>query len=76
MIAALATSPAPRVQAESPEALDAEFLDYLVACEGADDNWTVVAADPPPRTPKEENEKEKPVARPPDPKAGNEEARP
>jgi hypothetical protein len=74
MIAALATSPAPRALAESPEALDADFLDYLVACEGADDNWTVVAADPPPRAPEEE--KEKPVARPPDPKASNEEARP
>jgi hypothetical protein len=75
MIAALATSPAPRVLAESPEALDAEFLDYLVACEGADDNWTVVAADPPPLTPEEVKEK-KPVARPPDSKAIDAEARP
>jgi hypothetical protein len=27
------------------EALDVEFLDYLAACEGKDDNWTVVADD-------------------------------
>jgi hypothetical protein len=26
-----------------PEPLDVEFLDYLVSCEGKDDNWTVVA---------------------------------
>ena len=26
-----------------PEPLDAAFLDYLLACEGKDDNWTVVA---------------------------------
>ena len=25
------------------EPLDAEFLDYLLACEGKNDNWTVVA---------------------------------
>ena len=25
------------------KALDPEFLDYLLACEGKDDNWTVVA---------------------------------
>lgn len=73
MIATLAASPAPRALAESPEALDAEFLDYLVACEGADDNWTVVATDPAPRP---VDDKEKPVAPPPDPKAKNEEARP
>jgi hypothetical protein len=29
--------------AAAPEALDPEFLDYLLACEGKDDNWTVVA---------------------------------
>ena len=27
----------------APEPLDAEFLDYLLACERKDDNWTVVA---------------------------------
>jgi hypothetical protein len=26
-----------------PEPLDVEFLDYLVNCEGKEDNWTVVA---------------------------------
>ena len=26
-----------------PEPLDKEFLDYLLACESKDDNWTVVA---------------------------------
>jgi len=26
-----------------PEPLDKEFLDYLLACETKDDNWTVVA---------------------------------
>jgi hypothetical protein len=30
-------------QASTPEPLDADFLDYLLACEGKDDNWTVVA---------------------------------
>jgi hypothetical protein len=29
--------------AGAPEPLDAEFLDYLLACESKDDNWTVVA---------------------------------
>jgi hypothetical protein len=38
----LATAP---VLAANPEALDAEFLDYLAACEGKDDNWTVVASE-------------------------------
>ena len=28
-----------------PEPLDAEFLDYLLACESKEDNWTVVADD-------------------------------
>jgi hypothetical protein len=31
--------------AAPPEPLDVEFLDYLAACEGKDDNWTVVADD-------------------------------
>lgn len=29
--------------ASAPEPLDAEFLDYLLACESKDGNWTVVA---------------------------------
>jgi len=29
--------------AGEPEPLDKEFLDYLLACESKDDNWTVVA---------------------------------
>jgi hypothetical protein len=33
----------PGAIAATPEPLDPEFLDYLVACEGKDDNWTVVA---------------------------------
>ena len=46
-------------RAATPEPLDAEFLDYLVAVEGQDDNWTIVA-----------NEKErKKVAVPPPVKA-------
>ena len=31
--------------AGAPEPLDTEFLDYLLACESKDDNWTVVADD-------------------------------
>jgi hypothetical protein len=41
MIAAAFFGVMPAV-AGKPEALDAEFLDYLAACEGKDDNWTVV----------------------------------
>ena len=33
------------VWAGESKALDPEFLDYLLACEGKDDNWTVVADD-------------------------------
>jgi hypothetical protein len=29
--------------AAAPEALEPDFLDYLLACESKDDNWTVVA---------------------------------
>ena len=42
----LATSCCLRVlpaSAGAPEPLDAEFLDYLLAYEGKDHNWTVVA---------------------------------
>jgi hypothetical protein len=31
--------------AGKPEPLDKDFLDYLAACEGKDDNWTVIADD-------------------------------
>ena len=31
--------------AGTPEPLETEFLDYLLACESKDDNWTVVADD-------------------------------
>ena len=30
------------VRADQAEALDADFLDYLLKYEGKDDNWTVV----------------------------------
>lgn len=33
------------VSAGTPEPLETEFLDYLLACESKDDNWTVVADD-------------------------------
>jgi hypothetical protein len=33
----------PPAIAAAPEPLDVEFLDYLAACEGKDDNWTVIA---------------------------------
>lgn len=41
-LAALRAAP---VFAGQPESLDKEFLDYLAACEGKDDNWTVIADD-------------------------------
>lgn len=41
--ASLCTVPA---FAGKPEPLDKDFLDYLAACEGKDDNWTVVAKAP------------------------------
>jgi hypothetical protein len=39
---AASTSFAPAAWADKPEPLDQDFLDYLAACEGKDDNWTVV----------------------------------
>jgi hypothetical protein len=55
------SSLAPAAFAGKPEPLDKDFLDYLAACEGKDDNWTVIADDkqrrkaaekaPPPATP-------------------------
>jgi hypothetical protein len=41
----LAAPRAAPVLAGQPESLDKEFLDYLAACEGKDDNWTVIADD-------------------------------
>ena len=40
-----------QVQATTPEALDAEFLDYLAACEDEAGNWTVVANEKAPEKP-------------------------
>jgi hypothetical protein len=42
--AALSSLPLPAF-AGKPEPLDKDFLDYLAACEGKDDNWTVIAGD-------------------------------
>jgi hypothetical protein len=50
----LATSCCLRVlpaAAGAPEPLDAEFLDYLLAYEGKDHNWTVVAEEKPVKKP-------------------------
>jgi hypothetical protein len=44
IVSATTLSSAPAFAAP-PEPLDVEFLDYLAACEGKDDNWTVVADD-------------------------------
>jgi hypothetical protein len=43
--AALSCLSALPARADKPEPLDKEFLDYLSACEGKDDNWTVIADD-------------------------------
>jgi hypothetical protein len=43
MTSAAFSSLAPAAFAEKPAPLDKEFLDYLAACEGKDDNWTVIA---------------------------------
>jgi len=65
-----ASSPAP---AGKPAPLDREFLDYLAACEGKDDNWTVVAdgkqdrkgaQKSPPKVPSEDKAAAKPEAKP------------
>jgi hypothetical protein len=40
-----------QVRATTPEALDAEFLDYLAACEDEAGNWTVVANEKAPEKP-------------------------
>ena len=48
--------------AGKPEPLDKDFLDYLAACEGKDDNWTVIADDKK-RKAAEKAPKEKPPAK-------------
>jgi hypothetical protein len=63
MTAAALTCIAAPALAAGPEPLDKEFLDYLAACEGKDDNWTVVADDAGQK--RKVAEKAPPVARPP-----------
>lgn len=77
MIATVAILGVMPAVAGNPETLDAEFLDYLAACEGKDDNWTVVvdgrkqgkAAD-------KAADKAPPKPAPPDAKTASPEARP
>ena len=45
MTCAVVSSLALPAFAGKPEPLDKDFLDYLAACEGKDDNWTVIADD-------------------------------
>jgi hypothetical protein len=45
MMSAVLSSFAFPALAGKPEPLDKDFLDYLAACEGKDDNWTVIAND-------------------------------
>ena len=61
MAMAIAIAPVP-VLATTPEALDAEFLDYLAACEDEAGNWTVVANEKAPQKP--EAGKREPAASP------------
>lgn len=63
-----------RPASAAPEPLDAEFLDYLAACESKDDNWTVVvdekqrrkitAKQPPKETPPARDAARVPEAKP------------
>jgi hypothetical protein len=48
--------------AGAPEPLDAEFLDYLVACEDKDHNWTAVAEEKPSKKPAGAEAPQKPAA--------------
>ena len=50
--------------AGTQEPLDAAFLDYLIAFEGKDDNWTVVADDKLREKVAKTPAKDKPVANP------------
>jgi hypothetical protein len=45
LIATLSSAAPSPALAGKPEPLDTDFLDYLAACEGKDDNWTVIAGD-------------------------------
>jgi hypothetical protein len=45
MMSVALSSPALPADAGKPESLDKDFLDYLAACEGKDDNWTVIDGD-------------------------------
>ena len=74
MATALTTMAMREVAAAAPEALDAEFLDYLAACENPNDNWTVVADE---KLRRKAAEKAKAASPPPPEKsAKHEEARP
>ena len=73
MLAISGGSSVPAACAEPPEALDADFLDYLVACEGKDDNWTVVAGE---KLRKKAGAKQTPKEEPPADAAKQPEARP
>ena len=64
MLAAMTFSvPMTPAHAGTQEPLDAAFLDYLIAFEGKDDNWTVVA-DGKLKKKAAKPAKEKPVAKP------------
>jgi len=63
--------------AGAPEPLDTEFLDYLLACESKDDNWTVVADDKLRKEASKEASKEEPKEKsPPADKEKQQEAKP
>lgn len=66
MAAALSSFGVAPAHAGKPEPLDKEFLDYLAACEGKDDNWTVIADD---KKDRRKAEKAPPKAPPPADKA-------
>lgn len=73
MAAALSSLGVSPAWAGKPEPLDKDFLDYLAACEGKDDNWTVIAGDEqrrkaapknPPQVPATDPAAPKPEAKP------------
>lgn len=66
---ALSSFGAAPASAGKPEPLDKDFLDYLAACEGKDDNWTVIADD---KQGRRKAEKDPPKAPPPDDKSARE----
>jgi hypothetical protein len=61
------------VDAGTPEPLDTEFLDYLLACEGKDDNWTVVADE---KLRKKAGKQQPPKEKTPQPEDKKQEAKP